>query len=163
MDQQQQLPIKTVVDGWSTTLSRTRALFSSLSDEELQNEVSPGRNTGVYLLGHITAVHDRMLPLLGLGERKYPQLDDVFIISPDKSGKPKPPVAELRAQWEDVNGILTAAFSNMQPEEWLHRHTAISEEDFVKEPHRNKLNVLVSRTNHLASHYGQLIFLKKNA
>jgi hypothetical protein len=163
MDQQQYMPIKIVLDNWSTALSRTRALFNSLSDEELQQEVSPGRNTGTYLLGHITAVHDRMLPLLGLGELKYPQLYDIFITSPDKSGKTQPPIAELRGQWNDVNDTLTAAFSGLQPEEWLHRHTSVTEEDFAKEPHRNRLNVLASRTSHLASHYGQLLFLKKNA
>jgi len=45
----------------------------------------------------------------------------------------------------------------------LHKHTSVSEEDFAKEPHRNRLNVLTTRTTHLASHYGQLIFLKKVA
>ena len=33
-------------------------------------------------------------------------------------------------------------------------------EDFIKEPHRNKLNVLLTRTTHLAYHAGQLALLK---
>jgi len=160
---QQQLLIKIAVDNWDANLSRTRALFNNLSDEELQHEVSPGRNTGTYLLGHLTAVHDRMLPLLGLGAQKFLHLDDIFITSPDKSGKTKPPIAELREHWEDVNNALTTAFNSLQPAEWLHKHTSVSEEDFAKEPHRNRLNVLTTRTTHLASHYGQLIFLKKVA
>ena len=160
---QKHLPIKITVDNWNANLSRTRALFNTLSDEELQREVSPGRNTGTYLLGHLTAVHDRMLPLLGLGEQKYPHLDDIFITSPDKSGKTKPTIAELRGQWDDVNNALTTAFSNMQPAEWLEKHTSVSDEDFAKDPQRNRLNVLATRTTHLASHYGQLIFLKTNA
>lgn len=160
---QQNLPIKIALDNWSSTLSRTDALIKSLSDEDLEREVSPGRNTGTYLLGHLTAVHDRMLPLLGLGEQKYPQLDEVFLTAPDKSGKTKPPVAELRAQWDDVNNTLNTAIAGLKPGEWLHRHTSVSEEDFAKEPHRNRLNVLASRTTHLAAHYGQLLFLKKKA
>jgi hypothetical protein len=36
----------------------------------------------------------------------------------------------------------------------------ISEQDFAKEPMRNKLNVLINRTNHLAYHYGQLRLIK---
>ena len=28
-----------------------------------------------YLLGHLTAMHDRMFPLLGLGDRFHPELD----------------------------------------------------------------------------------------
>ncbi len=158
---EQQIPIKIVVDSWNTALSRTDDLFNNLSDEQLQQEVSPGRNTGTYLLGHLTAVHDRMLPLLGLGERLHPQLDDTFISSPDKSGKPTPSLAELRAYWKDVNEALASGFSKLQPGEWLQKHTSVSEDDFAKEPHRNRLNVLVSRTNHLSSHYGQLLFLKK--
>jgi hypothetical protein len=48
----------------------------------------------------------------------------------------------------------------MTAEQWLEKHTSVSDEDFAKEPHRNKLSVLISRTNHLANHIGQLLFLK---
>lgn len=41
------------------------------------------------------------------------------------------------------------------------KHSAVSEEDFAKEPHRNKLNLLLNRTNHLSYHHGQLVFLKE--
>ena len=43
--------------------------------------------------------------------------------------------------------------------EWFTRHANISEADFPKEPHRNRLNVLLSRTSHLAYHRGQLVLL----
>jgi len=36
---------------------------------------------------------------------------------------------------------------------------AVSDEDFSKEPHRNKLNVIINRTNHMSYHLGQLILL----
>jgi DinB superfamily len=157
----QDLAVKIVVDGWHTALSRTDALINSFTDEQIAGEVAPGRNSGTYLLGHLTAVHDRMLPLLGLGTQLHPELDEVFLTSPDKSGKPKPSIPELRAYWKEVNEAVAAGFATLKPEEWLHKHTSVSEEDFAKEPHRNRLNVLVSRTNHLSSHYGQLLFLKK--
>jgi len=35
------------------------------------------------------------------------------------------------------------------------RHTAVSEEDFEREPHRNRFTVLLGRTTHLAYHLGQ--------
>jgi len=50
----------------------------------------------------------------------------------------------------------------MQPTEWFTRHTSVSEEDFIKEPHRNKLNVLITRATHQSYHLGQLIYLKRN-
>jgi hypothetical protein len=101
-----------------------------------------------------------MLPLLGFGERSYPQLDPVFLSSPDKSGLEMPPVAELKQYWQDVNAKLSAAIASTAPDEWFNKHTSVSAEDFEKEPHRNKLNVLINRTNHQSTHYGQLIFLK---
>ena len=35
-------------------------------------------------MGHLTAVHDRLLPMLGLGERLHPELDDDFLINADR-------------------------------------------------------------------------------
>jgi hypothetical protein len=158
---QQQLFVKMALDAWNIQIDRTNKLFNSLSDDQLGQEVAPGRNTGIYLLGHLTAVHDALFPLLGLGEKLYPQLDDIFIKNPDKSGLGKPETKELRNYWNEVNEKLEKNFSNFSIEEWFQRHTAISEADFEKEPHRNRLNVLLNRTSHLANHLGQLIFLKK--
>jgi hypothetical protein len=163
MDQQLPIAVKIVVENFTGTLTRTTKLFDSLTDEELQGEVSPGRNTGVYLLGHLVAAHDHLVSLLDLGEMKYTHFHEAFFKNPDKSGIEFPSIAQLRSDWNKVNETLTTGIATLQPEEWLHKHTAVSEEDFAKEPNRNKLNVLMTRTIHLASHYGQLLFLKKNA
>jgi len=157
----QQLFVNMALDAWNIQIDRTNKLFNSLSDDQLAQEVAPGRNSGIYLLGHLTAVHDALFPLLGLGEKLYPQLEEVFIKHPDKSGLEKPATNELRRCWNDVNEKLQKRFNNFSIEEWFQRHTAISEADFEKEPHRNRLNVLLNRTSHLANHLGQLIFLKK--
>src|SRR3982750_4772941 len=71
--------IKMALDAWQTYQKRTEDLFNELPDAKLANEVSPGRNSGIYLLGHLTAVHDSMLPLLGSGEPLYPALRKPFI------------------------------------------------------------------------------------
>jgi hypothetical protein len=117
------------------------------------------RNSGVYLLGHLTAIHDGMLPLLNFGHRLYPQLEDIFIKTPDRSLLSKPSVSLIRQYWKDENSALVSHFIKLKPEEWLQKHTAISDEDFAKEPHRNRLSVLLNRTNHLSYHFGQLAFL----
>lgn len=160
MDNQTELVAKMALDAWFTHVQRTETLFDSLSDEQLQQEVSPGRNRGIYLLGHLTAVHDRMMPLLGFGDPAYPELFPVFIQHPDKSTDILPTTADLRNYWKAVNENLAKNFRQLKPAEWLQKHTAVSEEDFQKEPHRNRLNVVINRTNHLSSHYGQLVFLK---
>lgn len=158
---QQQLVVKMALDAWNTYIARADKLFSSLSDEDLQKEIAPGRNSGVYLLGHLAAVHDAMLPLYGIGNTLRTGMDEIFIKNPDKSGLVKPSIAELRTYWSEVNKKLAEHFEKYSVEQWLDKHTAVSDEDFQKEPHRNKLNVLLNRTNHLANHYGQLLLLKK--
>jgi DinB superfamily len=161
MINQQQLIIKMALDPWNTHVTRADNLFNSLSDEQLQEEAAPGRNSGIYLLGHLTAVHDALFPLLGLGEKLYPELEAIFIKNPDKSGIEKPMIKDLRNYWSEVNKKLSQHFNQFATDGWFQKHTSVNDEDFEKEPHRNKLNVLLSRTNHLAYHLGQLAFLKK--
>ncbi|MBA3649715.1 MAG: DinB family protein [Chitinophagales bacterium] len=161
MTDQQTLFVKMAYDAWQTYIQRASDLFAKLTDDQLMEEIAPGRNRGIYMLGHLTAVHDRLLPMLGLGERVYSQLDDTFIANPDKSGLEFPPITQLRQSWSDVNSRLKNAFNKMTPAEWLERHMSVSQEDFNKEPHRNKLNVLINRTNHLAYHLGQLKLMDK--
>ena len=62
--------------------------------------------------------------------------------------------------WKEVNNVLSERFLKMPVNEWFQKHNAVSEVDFAKEPHRNKLNMVINRTNHLANHLGQLILLK---
>jgi hypothetical protein len=161
MQTQQELFTKIALDSWNIQIERTNKLLENLTDEQLQQEVATNRNSGVYLLGHLAAVHDAVLPLLYLGEKLYPQLEETFIKNPDKSSLTKPSTPLLRKYWKDVNSALASHFSKLNPDEWLQKHAAISDEDFAKEPHRNRLSVLLNRTNHLSYHYGQLAFLKK--
>lgn len=154
------LLVKMTITAWDAQNAYLNKLLSSLSDEQLAKEIAPGRNTGIYLLGHLIAVSDAMLPLLGFGERLYPALEEVFIKQPDKSGLSMPEVTELKDNLATVNTKLTAHFQSAGVDEWFSRHTSVSPEDFAKEPHRNKLNVVISRTNHMANHIGQMLLLK---
>ncbi len=157
-----QLLITTMItDSWNQQLKRTSDLFNLLTDEQLMLEIAPGRNRGIYLLGHLTAVHDRMLPLLNVAEQLYPALDEPFLTQPDNAATALPAIKELRFYWKTVNTALAIHFETMKPADWLLKHNSVSAEVFEQEPHRNRLNVLLSRTNHLSSHYGQLLYLKK--
>ncbi len=160
METQKQLTVKAVLDAWNSRIDAADKLFNSLSDEQLLQEISPGRNRGIYLLGHLTAVHDRMLPLLGFEAQVYPHLDNAFINNPDKSVS-IPAIKEVREYWKSVNDKLSNRLNNLSPNEWFDKHTSVTAEEFVKEPHRNRLNVVVGRTNHLQYHIGQVALLKK--
>ena len=154
------LVVKMALSAWESQNKYLTKLIESLSDEQLMKEIAPGRNTGIYLLGHLIAVSDALFPLLGFSDRLYPELDEVFIKNPDKSGLPMPTIAELKEKLEAVNAKLETVFQTTSVDEWLERHTAVSAEDFANEPHRNKLNVLLNRTGHMANHIGQMLLLK---
>ena len=154
------LLVKMTIAAWDTQNNYFTKLIDTIGEEQLQKEIAPGKNTGVYLLGHLVAVSDAMLPLLGWGEKLFPELEEVFIKHPDKATAVKPPVAELKEKLHAVNTKLSAHFHMATIDQWLDRHMAVAPEDFANEPHRNRLNVLISRTNHLANHIGQLLLLK---
>ena len=152
--------IKMVLDRWFALIKNFDTVLDLITDDQLQKEVSPNKNRGIYLLGHLTAVHDDMLPLLNLGDKLYPSLSEPFIKSPDKAISELPPAKELRASWSNVNKVLAEKFSTVKPNEWFQKHNSVSAEDFIKEPHRNRLNVIITRTTHLSYHLGQFILLK---
>jgi hypothetical protein len=70
-----------------------------------------------------------------------------------------PSVAGLKEQLKIVNEELSKQIRSAAPDDWFKRHMAVSDEDFSKEPHRNKLNVIINRTNHMSYHLGQLALL----
>ena len=147
---------------WKTQIDRADKLFGALSSEEVLREIAPGRNRVLYLWGHLTAVHDAMLPLLGLRERLHPEFDVAFISNPDKSRADIPSHEQVRGAWNVVNAELWKGFEKMSWNDWVQRHAAVSEEDFAKDASRNRFAVLLSRTNHLSYHLGQAVLALKS-
>lgn len=154
------ITLKMVFDRWYGSVTNCDKLLNALSDEQLQKEIAPGKNRGIYLLGHLIAVHDDMLILLDMSEKLYPEWHNAFIASPDKTVAELPAVSELRAAWINQCDVMKQKFDNVTPAGWFEKHTAVSAEDFAKEPHRNKLNIILTRTTHLQYHMGQLTLLK---
>lgn len=151
--------VKMVLDNWQGQINAMSKLLDKLTDEQLMNAIAPARNRGIYLLGHLIAVHDLMLPLLRFEEVIYPDLQPVFVDAPDRSFETIPPSKILRNQWSAINEKLLTHFVGLQTADWFTRHANVSEEDFAKEPKRNRLNVVIGRTSHLTYHRGQLILL----
>jgi hypothetical protein len=140
---------------WNAQIDLADKLFGGLSSDEILREIAPGRNRLLYLWGHLTAVHDAMLPLLSLGERLRPEFDVAFVSNFDKSLADIPSHEQVRRAWNVVNAELRKGFEKMSWSDWVQRHSAVSEEDFAKDPSRNRFAVLLSRTNHLSYHLGQ--------
>ena len=150
----------TALNSWKLVVGRFDQSLAQLTDEQLQKQIAPGKNRLFYLVGHLTAVHDRMIPMLGIGERLHPELDETYITSPDKALPDPISAADLKKVWIEVNTRLTTAFETFRAADWLQRHEAVSEEDFAKDPSRNRLAVVLSRTNHLSFHSGQAVLAK---
>ena len=151
--------IPAVISSWEQVVTRVSTLCSSRTEEQLLVEVAPGKNRIVYLWGHLTAVNDAMFSALRLGERLHPELDAVFIVQPDRSF-PLPTSAEIAKCWEDVHTELLSRFKTLSAKEWLERHGNVSPEEFERNPTRNRLAVLLGRTNHASYHFGQMMLAK---
>lgn len=158
-----ELFIKTTVAAWDTQNARLNKLVNSLTDEQLATETAPKRNTGVYLFGHLIAVSDALFPIMGWGERLYPELETIFLKNPDKCGLEQPSIETLKGYFATVNAKIDEHIESMSVQDWFSRHTAVSADDFAKEPHRNKLNILMNRTNHTSYHLGQMAYLTAKA
>lgn len=157
---QTEIAVKMVLDRWNASIKNVDTLLGLLNDEKLLKEIAPGKNKGIYILGHLIAVHDDMIILLNMGEKVYPELNEPFIKLADKATDKIPALAELRAYWTNQCNIMNEQFSAMKPTDWFEKHTAVTAEDFEKEPIRNKLNIIITRTSHLQYHLGQLQLLK---
>lgn len=121
------------VKTWNLVIGRLNQLVSSLSDGEFQTEVAPGRNRVYYIVGHLTATHDRLLPLFGLGERLHPEPDDIFIVNPDTTFPDEISVADLRNVFAEINTKLIQAIDALPATDLLNKHEPVSEEDFAKD------------------------------
>jgi hypothetical protein len=159
----EKLLIDSALRGWKANVERAEKLFGDLSPKQLEQEVAPGKNRLIYLWGHLAAVNDRLLPLLGIGERLHPEFDGMFISNPDKSVPLTVSKQSLKAAWQEINEKLWEGFAKFSESDWTQRHTAVSAEDFEREPHRNRFSVLLGRTAHLAYHLGQAVLARPGA
>ena len=108
-------------------------------------------------------MNDALLPLLGIGERLHPEFDGMFVSNPDRSVQLTVSGQSLKTAWQEINQKLWEGFSKFSASDWAHRHAAVSEEDFEREPHRNRFTALLGRTAHLAYHVGQATLARPKA
>src|SRR5260370_33915019 len=147
--------IDSALRNWQSTVDRTGKLFGNLSQGQLLQEVAPGKNRLIYLSGHLTACNDALIPLLGFGSRIHPELDLMFVSNPDRTVPTILLRENLKIIWHKTSQILWTGFSKLSVADWLQKHAAVSEQDFLREPHRNRFTILLGRTVHIAYHLGQ--------
>jgi hypothetical protein len=153
--------INQIIKSWETQNKIITEFFNKYEEDYYLSEVAPGKNRAIYILGHLIGMNDTLLSMLGFGNKLYPQLESIFVTSPDREVAEIPSIQTLKEYWENLNQTLISHFAQMGVEDWLKRHTKVSEEDFAIDPFRNKLNVLIGRINHESYHSGQLALLNR--
>jgi hypothetical protein len=149
--------VDSALRSWRSNVDRAGKFFGSLTNEELELQVAPTRNRIIYIWGHLTASNDAILPLFGFGPRRFPELERMFVKNPDRAIAKILRGPELREIWIELDVALWEQFQQLSPSDWLQRHQAVSPEEFLREPHRNRYASLLGRTAHLAYHFGQAI------
>lgn len=157
--EQSRILVDMALKAWNQQISRADKFFEAQSDDDLQKEVAPGKNRISYLMGHLVSSNDTMMTLFGLGPKLYAAYEEIFSKSPDRA-HPHPPAADIRKAWKETHAALSKHFEKLSVDEWLDKHTSMTAEDLAKEPTRNKLSVMISRTNHVSYHMGQLVLTK---
>ena len=145
---------------WDTYNKRILKTLETISEENYWKPIVAGGNSPSWILGHLTEADDALLELFGIGKRKFPELKEMYHHERGSNQSGHLSKAEITLKWKEILNALDTAFKSWNENDWLSRHTAVSEEDFKKEPHRNKLNVLLSRVSHKASHLGQIAMQK---
>jgi hypothetical protein len=157
-EEKEKLFIQMAITQWKISNEKINTVFETISSKQYASPIAPGANSAAWILAHLAGANDNLFPLLTLGDLRFPMINGMA--KSNHSPHNEIEKDELKACWLSINSSLLHEFNRMQPEEWFDRHNSISPEDFIKEPHRNKLNVLLSRTNHQAHHAGQLALIK---
>ena len=155
-----EITVKMILAAWQSGQERIQKSLSVLSDEDMDLEIASGRNKVSWVVGHLAAVNDSLLPILGVGKKLNENYYNYFTKN-DAAIKP-PSVSEMRNYWKETSSGLSKKIASLSEDAWFEKHSLVSAEDFAKEPHRNKLNVLLSRSSHLQYHLGLLTFILKS-
>lgn len=154
-------PIDICLLQWSMYNTRTQKVLDSISAEKFSSPVAPNGNSPSWLFGHLADTDDKLLELFGIRSRLFPELEKIYHHERGTNQTGHLSKAELITKWKAISAELDRAFNSWTEKDWMSRHNAVSEEDFKKEPHRNKLNVMLSRVEHKASHLGQIAMQPK--
>jgi uncharacterized damage-inducible protein DinB len=141
---------------WDVYNRRMQKALDTISDEDFNKPIVPGGNSPSWLLGHLADTDDALLELFGIRNRMFPELANIYHHERGTNQSGHLSKEELTTKWKAIVAELDRSFKSWNESDWHSRHMAVSEEDFKKEPHRNKLNVMLSRVTHKASHLGQI-------
>ncbi|MDZ4713123.1 MAG: DinB family protein [bacterium] len=136
--------------------------INALTDDEYRMELSPGRNHGVWLLGHLIVSDDDLSTFLGKGPLLYPQYAEMFG-QKSKLSVPEnyPAVSVLKECWEKVCEKNKKIYSGLTDNELNEPHALI--ENIQTDYFKTKDRVIIAWHFHQLYHTGQLAVLVSRA
>ena len=148
---------------WQNMTQWASGYIDRLSDEEFAQDIIPGRNHGVWILGHLIESEDELSKFLGEGEMIYPDYEETFgMRSKLRPPQSYPPVPKLREQWKEVVAKNEHMFQTLHDSEWDEPHALVKgavEDDF----YGTKGRCVYLWNLHQMYHVGQLaLLLAKN-
>lgn len=146
---------------WETYNRRMQKVLDTIKDEDYFKPIVSGGNSPSWIIGHLVETDDALLELFGIRPRMFPELAKIYHHERNANQVGHLTKEELTLKWKAISEELSKSFKSMNETDWLGRHMAVSEADFMKEPHRNKLNVMLGRVSHKASHLGQIAIQTK--
>ena len=132
-------------------------IIGALSEDDLKKEISPGKNHGVWLLGHLITCEDDFALYMGKGEITYPEYQKMFA----EGTKPLsfdnyPLLSEMKSKWKEMVDKNKKIYAELTDEELEQPHAQLTDEnDFCQ----TKKDICVHWQVHLMYHVGQLSVL----
>src|SRR5688572_32066455 len=120
---------------WDTYNNRMQKVLDTITEENFNKPVIAGANSPSWILGHLADTDDALLELFGIRKRLFPELAKIYHHERGTNQAGHLTKEELNTRWVQILEELNKAFKSMTERDWLARHTAVSEEDFKKEPH----------------------------
>jgi len=149
-------PIQVCLLQWTTYNTRMQKMMDATSEQNFSSSITPNGNSPSWLFGHLVDTDDKLLELFAIRSRLFPELEKIYHHDRGTNQTGHLSKAELTTKWKAITAELDKAFKSYGEEDWMGRHTAVTKEDFEKEPQRNRLNVMLGRVSHKASHLGQV-------
>jgi hypothetical protein len=132
--------------------------LDELTDEELRSDIIPGKNHGVWILGHLVASDDTLSEYLGYGPTLFPETQRYaqgqLLLPVDEC---KPP-SVLRDEWKKVCEKNETIYQRLTDAELDEPHAMLQgnpENDYFK----TKQGVIINWSLHQVHHAGQLALL----
>jgi len=141
---------------YSDSIGWVNWILQSLSKEDFESEIAPGKNHGVWIFGHLIACEDDFVLFIGKGKIEYPEYQTMFAegskLLPVEN---YPSVSELKEKWNKLVSRNKKIYDELNDDELNEPQAQIEVNDFWK----TKEDIAVHWQHHVMYHAGQLALL----